>query len=107
MDPGSYVEVVQQHRETMAAIDIVQKLRYKHKDASAGNGETLSGTAKPIDFAWGTLKTLGGVDIGTLPRQELRSHLEARDQSTLGNKRQLIERLKKSVLEEQVRDRTQ
>ena len=84
----------------MAAIDIVQKLRFKHKDATL---DTTTTQQQQADYPWGTLKVLGGIDIATLPRQELRSHLEARDLSTLGNKRQLIDRLKKSVLEEQVR----
>jgi hypothetical protein len=79
----------------MAAIDVVQKLRFKNREAS-------NKTSFPADYGWGTLKVLGGVDIGKLARQELRNHLEARDLGTLGNKRQLVERLQKSVLEEQV-----
>lgn len=46
---------------------------------------------------------LRGVDPTTLTRLELRNHLEARDLSTAGNKRQLAERLQASVLEEQVK----
>lgn len=46
---------------------------------------------------------LRGVDPTTLTRLELRNHLEARDLSTAGNKRQLAERLQASILEEQVK----
>ncbi|KAG5178125.1 regulator of chromosome condensation 1/beta-lactamase-inhibitor protein II [Tribonema minus] len=82
----------------MAAIDVVQRLRKKNREVADTNQSKF-----PADYPWGTLKVLGGADINRLARQELRNHLEARELSTLGNKRQLVERLQKSVLEEQAR----
>ena len=81
----------------MAAIDVVQRLRKKNREVEAGRDSKF-----PSDYPWGSLKVLGGVDVTKLARQELRNHLEARELSTLGNKRHLVERLSKSVLEEQV-----
>ncbi|CAN0374514.1 unnamed protein product, partial [Phaeothamnion confervicola] len=80
----------------MAALQIVNKLRLKHREESPDK-------TFPPDYEWGTLKALRGVDMKTLTRQELRTHLEARDLATGGNKRELVTRLEKSIFDEQVR----
>jgi hypothetical protein len=83
----------------MAALDVVNKLRQKNRDANS----SLSGGKFPPDYPWGTLAVLSGREVSHMARQELRNHLEARDLSAVGNKRQLVERLAKSVLEEMTR----
>ncbi|CAM9715922.1 unnamed protein product [Chrysoparadoxa australica] len=82
----------------MSAINVVNTLRKKNREgAEKGDGNF------PVDYQWGTLEVLHGRDTLTFGRQELRNHLQARDLPSTGNKRQLAERLEKSILEEQAR----
>lgn len=59
------------------------------------------GGAPPVQ--WGDASALALVDIEKLSRSKLKRHLEARNESTAGNKRQLLERLKASLEEERLR----
>ncbi|CAB1116212.1 unnamed protein product [Ectocarpus sp. CCAP 1310/34] len=78
----------------MTALGLVNTLRAKTRAVEPA-------AQKDGDYGWGTYKELRDVDTKTLTRQELRSHLEARDLATTGNKGQLALRLEASVLEEQ------
>ncbi|CAM9929261.1 unnamed protein product, partial [Ectocarpus sp. 12 AP-2014] len=80
----------------MTALGLVNTLRAKTRTVDPA-------ALKDDDYGWGTYKELRGVDTKTLTRQELRSHLEARDLATTGNKGQLALRLEASVLEEQTK----
>lgn len=87
----------------MSAIEVVKKLRSKIRETD--NNNDAGKAAFGPDYAWGTLRVLEDVDINTLPRQQLRNHLLQRDLSALGSKKQLVERLEKSVREEKMRSR--
>ncbi|CAM9139716.1 unnamed protein product [Ectocarpus fasciculatus] len=80
----------------MTALGLVNTLRAKTRQVDPS-------ALKDDDYGWGTYKELRGVDTKTLTRQELRSHLEARDLATTGNKGQLALRLEASVLDEQTK----
>ncbi len=49
-------------------------------------------------WAWGLQSALQDKDVSQLTSRELRRHLEARELSTAGNKRQLVERLEVGVM---------
>jgi alpha-tubulin suppressor-like RCC1 family protein len=52
---------------------------------------------------WGSAKVLRDIEIKKLSVSKLKNHLEARDESVVGNKKQLIERLEFSLEEERLR----
>jgi len=60
-----------------------------------------AGGAPPVQ--WGSASELAVADLEKLSRSKLKRHLEARNESTTGNKRQLVERLNASLEEERLR----
>eukprot|EP01084_Bolivina_argentea_P250494 419699_1 len=50
-------------------------------------------------WAWGSQTALQDEDVSQLTSRDLRRHLEARELSTVGNKRELVERLEISIAE--------
>jgi len=69
----------------------------KSRDEEGGDEANASST-------WGKISFLNQNDIATLSNDQLKRHLAARNESTDGSKKKLIERLSKSIEEEKQRE---
>lgn len=77
----------------MSALEILRELKSR---------STARKLKKSVPVEWGTSSYLLKVGVENLSRRELVSHLEARDLDTSGTRVQMIERLRRSIREEQM-----
>ena len=76
----------------MSALDVLRQI----KAARRANQSTV----KIVE--WGNAEYINSIGIDNLTRKELRNHLEARDLETSGTRLELLERLRGSLVDEQL-----
>ena len=75
----------------MSALDVLRQIKLARKQ---------KGPKKVVE--WGNAEYINSVGLQNIPRRDLRNHLEARDLETNGTRLELIERLRISLIDEQL-----
>ena len=76
----------------MSALDVLRQIKQARR-AQQSNVKIVE---------WGNAEYINSIGIDNLTRKELRNHLEARDLDTLGTRLELLERLRGSLVDEQL-----
>jgi hypothetical protein len=77
----------------MSAIKVLRTLKSRRE---------AKRSKKRLAVEWGAVEYLTKVGVDSLTRKELRGHLEARELELSGTRKQLIERLQRSLKDEQL-----
>jgi alpha-tubulin suppressor-like RCC1 family protein len=75
----------------MSALDVLRQIKLARK---------AKGPKKVVE--WGNAEYINSIGLQNIPRRDLRNHLEARDLDTNGTRLELIERLRISLIDEQL-----
>lgn len=75
----------------MSALDVLRQIKLARKS---------KGPKKVVE--WGNAEYINSIGLQNIPRRDLRNHLEARDLDTNGTRLELIERLRISLIDEQL-----
>lgn len=75
----------------MSALDVLRQIKLARK---------ARGPKKVVE--WGNAEYINSIGLQNIPRRDLRNHLEARDLDTNGTRLELIERLRISLIDEQL-----
>jgi alpha-tubulin suppressor-like RCC1 family protein len=76
----------------MSALDVLRQIKQARR-AEAGHARVVE---------WGNAEYINSIGVDNLTRKELRNHLEARDLETNGTRLELLEKLRSSLLDEQL-----
>jgi hypothetical protein len=76
----------------MSALDVLRQIKQARRAQQS--------TVKIVE--WGNAEYINSIGIDNLTRKELRNHLEARDLDTSGTRLELLERLRGSLVDEQL-----
>ena len=78
----------------MSALDVLRQIKQARR---SGKEET---DKKVVE--WGNADFINEIGVENLPRRDLRNHLEARDLDVNGTRLELIDRLRSSLVDEQL-----
>jgi hypothetical protein len=79
-------------RAKMSALDVLRQIKQSRR----------AQLSKVKIVEWGNAEYINSIGIDNLTRKELRNHLEARDLDTTGTRLELLERLRGSLVDEQL-----
>lgn len=79
----------------MSALDVLRQIKQSRK-----TGEGQEQDKKVVE--WGNADFINEIGVENLPRRDLRNHLEARDLDVNGTRLELIDRLRSSLVDEQL-----
>lgn len=84
----------------MSALDILREIKAAARMLGPKSGDGVD------SFEWGSLRRIEAVGLENMNRREIKNHLEARDLSINGTRKELVSRLRDSLSDEKMRQFT-
>ena len=78
----------------MSALDVLRQIKQARRSGKEQEEKKV--------VEWGNADFINEIGVENLPRRELRNHLEARDLDVNGTRLELIDRLRSSLVDEQL-----